>query len=363
MMIDPALAHEAKHVLAINVTRIGDTLLNTPALRAIATYFPHADITCLGHAKRVEVLEHIPYLRKIGEIDKKTAPFRGRFGTLTGHQYDWAFVWGADEALHRYALRKARRVVAYAQADAALNARFFHAAEAPALYTRHGVAMQLALPQSAGIPADGYQLDYVVSAAEKAAARARIAPQIGEGTPVIGLQVASFPTKAYRDWPIEHFIALARRILEQFPRARFVMFGGPDDVARIAPFAQALPGHTLALAGQLTLRETVAVMNEIDLYVGVDTGPTHLFGALKKPMVAMYHPSLPSALYKPLQHPALYVVDHPLAGPAASEKISMAEIDVDTVWRQVANALDGAPSASPGMDAAGIDAPAWPKRA
>ncbi|MBL8523737.1 MAG: hypothetical protein JNN20_08615, partial [Betaproteobacteria bacterium] len=55
-------AAAAKRVLAINVTRIGDTLLATPALRALAAFFPNARITCLGHPKRVEVVEHLPYL-------------------------------------------------------------------------------------------------------------------------------------------------------------------------------------------------------------------------------------------------------------------------------------------------------------
>ncbi len=362
MNIDPTAARAAKKILAINVTRIGDTLLNTPALRAIANYFPNAELTCLGHAKRVEVLNGLPYLHKVGEIDKRNALFRARFGAFSRRAYDYAFVWGNDAALHRYALRAAKNVVAFAQQDAKLNQHFLHAAPAPALYTRHGVAMQLALPLSVGIPAVGYALDYAVAASETAAARARLSRDAADATPLIGLQVASFPTKAYRDWPIAHFIDLAKRILEKYPRAKFVMFGGPDDVARIAPFQAALPNSTVVCAGQLSLRETVAVMNEIDLYVGVDTGPTHLFGALKKPMVAMYHPSLSSALYKPLAHRALYVVDHPLAGPNASSEIAMAEISVETVWSRVADALAGVPSRFGGMAAVGIEADVWAAR-
>ena len=63
-------ATNATRVLIINVTRIGDTILGTPALRAIARYFPNAQITCLGHPKRVEVVEHLAYLAKVGEIGR-----------------------------------------------------------------------------------------------------------------------------------------------------------------------------------------------------------------------------------------------------------------------------------------------------
>jgi heptosyltransferase III len=138
-----------------------------------------------------------------------------------------------------------------------------------------------------------------------------------------------------------------------------IMFGGPDDVARIAPFRDALPDHTVVYAGALTLRETVAVMKEIDLYIGVDTGPTHLYGALKKPMVAMYHSTLPSALYAPLQHPMLYVVDHPMAKKvpigAGVDAGAMADIGVDVVWERVADALLAKPSQYPAMTPTGID--------
>ena len=352
--IGSAEALAVKRILLINVTRIGDTLLNTPAIRAIHRHFPNAAITCLGHAKRVEVLHHLPYISEVGEIDKHSAVYRGRLGALTGASYDWAFVWGNDAALHRYALRKAERVVGYEQKDAALNQQFFHAAIEPKLYSLHGVAMQLALPASVGIAADGYGLDYVVADDEVLAARARLQRDLGAGkTPVIGLQVASFPTKAYRDWPIEQFIALGIRIIKDYPQAHFLLFGGADDRERTGIFANLLPDNTTVYAG-VSLRETVAIMNEINLYIGVDTGPTHLFGALGKPMVALYHPTLPSALYKPLQHPALYVVDHPLAGATTEQTIPMAEINIETVWQRVADALAGVSSRFPGMLPVGV---------
>jgi len=221
--------------------------------------------------------------------------------------------------------------------------------------------MQLHLPRSVGIDTRNFKLDYVVTDSESRDAKQRLAKEAGNAKPLIGLQVASFPTKAYRDWPITHFIALARRIVAAFPKAKFVMFGGPDDIARIAPFRDALPESTIVYAGVISLRETVAVMNEIDLYVGVDTGPTHLYGALGKPMVAMYHSSLPSALYAPCDHPALYVVDHPLAGKVAAgsgaEAGTMADIGVETVWARVADALYKRPSRFAAMPPVGIASP------
>lgn len=360
-------ADAATRVLVINVTRIGDTLLATPALRAVARFFPNARITCLGHPKRVEVVENLPYLAKVGGITKRHALYRGWGDVLRGPEYNWAFVWGDDEALVRYALRKSKQVVAARQKSAALNAKLFAAVDLPHRPDVHAVAWTLALTEAVGIPAQGYRLDYAVTPDERQTAAARLAQHgvtatgvaqgqaqgLGPG-PLIGMQVASFPTKPYRDWPAAHFSALAKRILTQWPRAQFLFYGGPDDAARIAPLVADLPGHAFSFAGQLTLRETVAVMSHTDLYIGVDTGPTHLYSALQKPMVVLYHPALPSSKFRPLQHAALQAIDHPLAGTPVDERVPIGDISVEMVFAAVSDVLNGKPSVRPGLPAAGL---------
>ena len=349
-------ASEAKRVLIINVTRIGDTLLATPAIRAIAKVFPNASLTVLGHPKRVEVLENIAYIQRTGGIDKRAALLRGWRDVLLGAEYDWAFVWRNDEALVRYALRKARHVVAHRQHDDRINAKLFAAVERIADNKIHAVAWTLSLPQAVGIPAAGYRLDYCVTDAEATWARQRLRADLPNAPgPFISMQVASFATKSYRDWPIDNFIELAKRIADENNDARFILYGAASDQERINRLTSALAGKAKSYAGDFSLRETVAMMACTNLYIGVDTGPTHLFGALNKPMVVLYHPSLPSALYKPLSAPALYAIDHPLAGPRATSDIPMADISVDTVWRAVSAAMRGDPSALAGMPATGIE--------
>jgi heptosyltransferase-3 len=86
------------------------------------------------------------------------------------------------------------------------------------------------------------------------------------------------------------------------------------------------------LAGTLSLRGSAALMEQLHLYVGVDTGPTHLAGALGLPMVVMYHWRHPARFLAPLEHPApLHLIDHP--GPNAVE--AMSAISVERVWQDV----------------------------
>ena len=52
---------EVRRILYINVSRIGDTLLVTPAVRAVAKAFPDASLTLLGHPKRMSTYKAIGF--------------------------------------------------------------------------------------------------------------------------------------------------------------------------------------------------------------------------------------------------------------------------------------------------------------
>ncbi len=280
--------------LVINVSRIGDTLLVTPALRAIAAARPGCRIDFLGHPKRAEIMRHLPFLRHVNTITKKSAPWRGWDRSLFGASYDWALVYGFDEPLVKYALRVSHKVIAFRQKDEALNGRLYRAIEAPPFKSEHSVLQLLRLPAALGIPAAGLRLAYQVTAEEDQWAEQRLALDLPPNAgPLVGLQVASFPAKGYRDWPVEHFISLGKQIRQSWPNAHFLIFGGSSEHARTSLVKAEFGDAATRYAGRLSLRQTVAIMNRSDLYIGVDTGPTHLMSALDIPMlcsITVSHP-------------------------------------------------------------------------
>lgn len=322
-----------RNVLYINVSRIGDTLLATPAIRSVAAYWPDATIHVLAHPGRSDVLKHLPFIHRLGVINKQRAFFRGRLHAAKA--YDLAFVCNFDAALIRYALRVAKRVVAFRQQDDQLNSCLYRTPVHPGSRNAHAVDVQLLLPESLGIPNVGKNLCYIVSDQEKRWATGFLRKRNVDGKhPLIGLQIASFPTKAFRDWPVGHFAEICQRIKHAWPQSHFMIFGGTLETPRTLALAAILGDSATHCAGALTLRETGALMNCLDLYLGVDTGPTHLMGALHRPMIALYHGYLPSRIAVPLDHPCCIAIDHPLADKC-DEDASMAEISTDTVWNGV----------------------------
>lgn len=334
MAVPERLAPDAR-VLVIHVARIGDTLLITPALRALKAAIPQGELTVLAHPARRAVLEHLPFIDALGSITAKLAPFRGR---LSPKRFDLAIVYGQDAPLIRYASRLARRVFAYEQPEAAINRLLSHAI--PASRTPiHAVRERLLPVQSLGIDTSDFRLAYAVTLEEQETAQRWCATHLPSPTrPLIGFQVASFPTKAYRDWPLESFAELGNKLLAEFPDAQFLIFGGPETRDKAAWLASRLP-HTVVAAGQFDLRETAALLKQLDLYVGVDTGPTHLAGALGIPMVALYHCRHRGRLLAPLQHEHLCVIEHPAADDNCASSTPMSDIPVNQVFLAVRTLL------------------------
>jgi heptosyltransferase-3 len=314
-------------LLVVIVARIGDTLLVTPMLRALKAACPRGDLTVLAHRKRLAVLEHLPFIDTLRSISPRTARFRG---LLAKRRYDCAFVYGHDAALVKYALRVARRVIAYAspgkhsrEARGSERLGRVHVPQAP----MHAVHERLLLAEAAGIGSTDSRLAYVVTDREKAWAVDWIATNLqAPEQPLIGLQVMSFRTKAHRNWPCAYFADLVNLILTARPSAHFVVLG--DSEARDAANELMLrcPARVQIAAGDLTLRQSAAIIAELDLYIGVDTGPTHIAGALDVPMIGLYHRNYPGSNLAPLSRERCAVLEQPADGEISVERV-FAEVE------------------------------------
>jgi heptosyltransferase-2 len=91
-----------------------------------------------------------------------------------------------------------------------------------------------------------------------------------------------------RRWQPENYVALARELTQQ--GIEVVLIGGPGD-AWVQPHFAALP--VIDLIGQLTLPQTLALLDEADALVTHDTGPLHLGGIARCAIVSIFGPTDP----------------------------------------------------------------------
>ena len=309
-------------LLVVIVARIGDTLLVTPMLRALKEASPRGTLTVLAHPKRVDVLKHLPFIDRLGTIKPKSAWLRGRLG---GKRFAIAFVFGHDSPLLSYAQRLSARVVAFGDGAPARDAARCILVPRPRAPI-HAVRERLMLAEAVGITARNLRLTYVVTDAERNWALNWLAKAFPAAGPVVGLQMVSFPTKAHRNWPAQSFAGLAERILTRHPAASFVVLGDREAEAAGEALSVRFPGRVRVAAGKLSLRESAAIIAELDLYVGVDTGPTHIAGALEVPMIGIYHHAYPGRYLAPLNRPSCRVLEQPAVGELSVDQV-MSEVE------------------------------------
>lgn len=327
---------ERARILVIIVARIGDTLLVTPVLRALKLAASHGRLTCMAHPQRMNVLAGLPWIDELKSITPRVGAWRGWWPA--GQRWDYALVFGQDAALIRYALRVAGRVVAFAQQEAQLNKRLWRCVAPPHELT-HAVHERLLLAQALGVTTTESALAYTVTEAESRQAQGWLQQHGLDQCWRVGIQLSSFATKSYRDWPLEHFQALSERLIAARSDLHIIVLGDGASADAAQQLVECFPGRVTSACGRLKLRESAALMSKLDLYIGVDTGPTHLAGALGIPMVAMYHCVHRGRYLAPLQHPRLRVIEHPATDMECSRETPMGLILVDRVWSEVCSLI------------------------
>lgn len=304
---------------AVVTGRIGDTLLVTPALRALRNHA--ASLTVLAHPQRTAILQNLPFVDRLQAISKRSAWYRGRLG---GHGYAAAFCWGRDRPLLEYCLRVARVAVAFDHPEfAPIESSRLIRVSVPPDRSLHAVHERNLLIGACGIECTDPGLAWKVSPAEAEFADRWLSARVAGHGPLVGLQPMSFHTKAHRDWPMAHFIEVACGLVSARPGTHVVLLGDGAVAQQAAAFRQALGDRLIMAAGALELRHSAALMQRLDLYVGVDTGPTHIAGALRVPMVALYHPEYPARNLCPLDHVACTVLE---GGANGMDDIGVGEV-------------------------------------
>lgn len=337
-------AIQPQRILCMYVARFGDTLLMSVVLKALAKQYPHAQIDFLGHAKRIQVLENLPFIRHLGAISKKSAQLKGWCAKLMGRRpYDIAFVWGHDAELVDYAKRVSKHVVISSQC----NQKRLNDVDAVIDYPADTLKIReeddqpltqwlLDIPEkSLGFKASNHTSEYVVTAAERALAKELLqnATAMQQLPTLIGLVVESHPSAPHRDWPLEKFTELTVRLHQQYPEAWFVVISGGLAAAKLKQLKEAAAGQLVDFGGRLSMRESVAIMAELNLYIGVDTGPTLFAAALGIPAVMMFHCMRASRLViNPIKPDKVTAIDHPLAREQCSLDTPMGDVSVDSVF-------------------------------
>lgn len=258
-------------ILIVRFSSLGDVILTTPLLSAIALRHPDAAVTFVTRDTYAPLLETNPHVaRAIGW------PRHGSVAALASLLRERDFEVGLDlqRSLRSWHLRRSVRTAwfIYPKGRLARWSRIWlgqHPQRARTVVERYfAAARALDVQPDSHAPA-------VYPTLEDRKAAAALVP---EGFVALA-PGASRPSKR---WPPEHWRSLADRLLAQ---GRAVVALGS---AKERPL---LSGQGIIEAYGLPLRTAAAVLERARVVVSNDSGPLHLAAAVGRPVVALFGPT------------------------------------------------------------------------
>ena len=332
---DPA---RVRRILAVSSTAIGDTLFATPAWRALRLRYPEARI--VGHLrdKVAPLFADSPHLDAIIPYAGGYRRFLRTVGRLRRERFDLALVFHGTgpQVIPMAVLSGAPFVVripnggdyGYLLSNAEPPADRPHPGE-------HAIQCRLRIAGLADAKSGDVRLVLPVDDRDRErAAELLRGAGVDPAAPLLGLVPGA--AAAFKRWPADRFVAVARTVMAGRGEWRVVVLGTPSERRLADAVAAAVGPSALSLAGRLdllTLRGLVAGMR---LLLTNDTGPLHIAVAVGTPTVSLFG-ATESRGTGPLQDPERHtVIQRPLPAWHTTNiqrrsPLPMLRIDVDEV--------------------------------
>ena len=103
--------------------------------------------------------------------------------------------------------------------------------------------------------------------------------------PIVAIHPGSGSEK--KNWPAENFAAVARWVNDELA-AQLLVVEGEADERVVGKLTKLLEPRSITIASRLKLVELAAVLERCTLFLGNDSGITHLAAAVGTPVVAMF---------------------------------------------------------------------------
>jgi heptosyltransferase-2 len=304
----PAAVRDARTILVVALAEAGDMVLLSVFVRGLRRLAPSAHVTLVcppaarvlyEHSTDVdEVLAYDAAARRI--LRPLILPRRARAFARRelAKRFDVAVVprWETDHHLASLIAlfsRSARRVGHSEQAHArkrTLNAGFdtLFTDVVRSVGVAHEVERELDMLRALGDATPRRELALALTEADRARAAEALRSITGEG-PLVAFGIGAAHAK--RRWSREGFAQVGTELRRRHG-ARFVVVGGPTDVRAQSELLAALGEDAVGVAGALTLRESAAVLERCQLFIGNDSAPMHLAAAAGVPCVEIScHPA------------------------------------------------------------------------
>jgi len=289
---------ETEKIIVRGSNWIGDAVMTLPALAALRSLFPSAQIDILARKWSAPVYSYCPDISNLIEYEKE----RG-FGSLAslrdmsakikrnGYQISIVFPNSFESAL---LFRLAGIPKVYGYNTDFRSAILTKAIEVPRdKRSKHEVFYYLNLIEKlfgngASEWSDALKIRLAIPSEDVEEVK-RLLSSMGykSNRPLIGFSpsAAFGPAKC---WPVENYSNLAVKLLEAFPEGKILVFGTDEDVEIGKRIIASIGDGGIDLCGKTSLKQAICAISCLDLMVTNDSGLMHIAAACDIPIVALF---------------------------------------------------------------------------
>jgi predicted lipopolysaccharide heptosyltransferase III len=335
----PPLLGKAVKILLLQLKRIGDLILTTPAIAALRQAYPDAHVTLAVSNECVDLLPAISNVDRV-LIVRRNLRDVATVSSIVGKKFDYCvdFTRNDRSALLTLLSGARKRVASYrVREQSKTRARVYTDLVGVRVRDMHTIDYNLALLESLGVRAasSAPQLDLPRMALEKA-------DRLRRDWKITRPYVIFHPGSARREklWDAARWA----EVIEHFGQNNefeVVLTSGPsaNDLAHIAAITHRAQQKFIDLSGKTDLLTLAALIGQAQLLVTVDSAPVHFAAARHTPQVILFGPTNPFH-WRPTHSPALIL--HGKSGVPVTDfapvrpRFPMSEISTDAVI----NAMD-----------------------
>ena len=281
---------QVRRVLLVRLRSIGDTVLMTACLETLKSWRPDLEITVLSEPLAAPVLENHPLVDELLIVGRSISSRARLIKELRHRTFDIAFnMHGGTTATILARLSGAKRTVGYG--DYRLSWMLSDRAPSPGVILgrvrMHSVEQQLSLLHWSGAPwPDKPRLSLQTSREARSLISERLARMeidvAGYGFAVLA------PTAALESkrWPTDRFAEVADHLSRRWNLPAIVIAGPGQE--RVAQEVSARSHSKSVVMTGISLKELMALLDLVKIFIGNDSGPMHIAAALNRPVVVIF---------------------------------------------------------------------------
>ena len=290
-----------KKILLIQLKRIGDLVLTTPAISALRQKFPDAKITLVVARECEPLIPAIEGIDRVLLVYRNASDITSAFAILR-RKFDYCidFTRNDRSAILAFLSRASKRIVSYrVKRRAVFRGKMYNEFVEHRMRDMHTVDYNLSLLEPLDIRGvvPPVHLKLPERSREKASA---LLQHSGLHGPFIVIHPGSARPEKF--WEAARWAEVIRYLTEQ-RGLDVVLTGGTSRTEKnhLAEIKGGLPrpetsstaGRVVDLSGTMDLLTLAALIERAQLMVTVDSAPLHLAGATATPQIALFGPTNP----------------------------------------------------------------------